>query len=167
MVAPFASGGLDVRSRALASRLAVCDHVWTHLHYRDFEGDCDGLQGYFLALCLDGAPAAREVTALHLPELKFHPSPASEHSSVLHPHKSKRAHNIDGGSSWWLAKKRNRKRKQKRLTPLPELLPLAYTLHATPGGQHLTWRPDNLTAVANFLRYHGAVHSLCQHVPCL
>ena len=168
VVAPFASGALDVRSRALASRFAVGDHVWTHLHHRDVEGDCDGLQGYFLALCLDSAPV--EVTALHLPDLKFHAPPASAHSTVLHPFKSRRAHGVDGGG--WLAAQ-------------PALLPLVFTLQpcsgapgtggmpggqrgmpGRPGGQHLSWRPDNLSVVDNFLRHRGAAHSLCQHVPC-
>ena len=154
VVAPFASGGLDVRSRALASRFALCDHVWTHLHHRDFDGDCDGLQGYFLAMCMDGGgAAAREVTALHLPELKFHPPPASLHSTVLHPHKSRQAHDAGGGSAaLWLA-------------ALPALLPLAFTLQLS-GGQHLGWTPQNRSVVASFLRHRDVPHSLCEHVPC-
>ena len=62
------------------------------------------------------------MTALHLPELKFHPPPASSvHSSVLHPHKSRQAHDAGGGSAYlssgaqWLATR-------------PALLPLAFTL---------------------------------------
>lgn len=61
------------------------------------------------------------MTALHLPELKFHPPPAAVHSSVLHPHKSRTAHDAGGGSphgglgvQW--------------LTARPALLPLAFTL---------------------------------------
>ena len=56
--------------------------------------------GHFYTPCYLGAnpspesnpnpnPNPNQVTALHLPELKFHPPPASVHSSVLHPHKSR------------------------------------------------------------------------------
>ena len=113
VLAPFASGGLDVRSRGLAARLAACEPLWEYVRSFDaangsYGASCDGLQGYFAARCLVGAgtasaparPARRTrpvqpgvALALHLPWLKFHPPfgrpplGARAHSSLLHPDK--------------------------------------------------------------------------------
>ena len=102
-----------------------------------------------MALCLSSATAEPEVTALHLPELKFHKPPASRRSSVLHP--VKMAHHVDNSpSTRWTAAK-------------PAMLPLAYTLK--PIMSHLMWQPNNHTVVANFLRFRDAL-DICEHVPC-
>ena len=66
VLAPFANGGLDIRSRALAEQAAACGPVWDYI--RDFNrsnasygASCDGMQGFFMARCLaDGLSAALE-----------------------------------------------------------------------------------------------------------
>lgn len=57
VLAPFASGGLDIRSRALAERLATCELLTDFLRGYDlrnssYGASCDGQQGYFVAKCL-------------------------------------------------------------------------------------------------------------------
>ena len=54
-VAPFASGGIDVRSWALA-RLGAhdCRLPWTD----EYQASCDGEQGYVLARCIAGLDPA-------------------------------------------------------------------------------------------------------------
>lgn len=62
VIAPFASGGLDVRSRRLAEAIAACDHVWSYLDHLEqikaappsaavpiVDISCDGTNGYLLA----------------------------------------------------------------------------------------------------------------------
>ena len=113
VLAPFASVGLDVRSRGLATRLAACEPLWEFVRHFDvgnesYGASCDGLQGYFAARCLVAAGATSVPTgparrtrpvqpgvarALHLPWLKFHPPfgrpplGARTHTSLLHPDK--------------------------------------------------------------------------------
>ena len=113
VLAPFASGGLDIRSRALAERIARCDELWEFVRgynvaNASYGASCDGQQGYFVAKCLalprtvDGVPPAasasvsaaaldpsditartRVATALHLPWPKFHPA-SRRHGARLH-----------------------------------------------------------------------------------
>lgn len=57
ILAPFASGGLDVRSRSLVEQLAACEQVWQFIRGFDasnvsYQASCDGQQGYFAARCL-------------------------------------------------------------------------------------------------------------------
>jgi hypothetical protein len=176
VLAPFASGGLDVRSRAFAAALAACDYVWAHLHHRDFEGDCDGLQGYFASLCLgndrssgNGGGAggggsgsdAGEVTALHLTVTKFHPPPADRHATILHPLKRPHPAHMSGASAsgaapLWAASGTG--------AAEPALLPLAFSLR--PSAQHLSWEPHNRSVVERYLRHRETPRSLCRHVPC-
>ena len=102
-LAPFASGGLDIRSRALAERLSVCTALWAFVGGFDpsnasYGASCDGQQGYFVARCLatyeastkdklgTAAPAGEGrrgvdksermhvATLLHLPWPKYHPA---------------------------------------------------------------------------------------------
>lgn len=111
-LAPFASGGLDIRSRALAEDFRRCDPLWQFVRGYDpanasYSASCDGQQGYFVARCLleqppDGTPAAaaaadgrdaasaasaadgtRLATLWHLPWPKFHP-PSRRHGARLH-----------------------------------------------------------------------------------
>lgn len=62
VVAPFASGGLDVRSRRLAEAIAACDYVWSYLDHLEqikaaparadvpiIDISCDSTNGYLLA----------------------------------------------------------------------------------------------------------------------
>eukprot|EP00966_Prymnesium_polylepis_P186599 4325486-Prymnesium_polylepis.1 len=56
VLAPFASGGLDIRSRALAERAVACELLWEFVKGFDagntsYGASCDGLQGYFMARC--------------------------------------------------------------------------------------------------------------------
>ncbi|KAL1519126.1 hypothetical protein AB1Y20_003389 [Prymnesium parvum] len=117
VLALFANGGLDIRSRALAERAAACDLVWAYIDRfnssnASYLASCDGLQGFFMARCFAdelnatqkpaqqrarsrGAPAASApvwiLTALHLPWPKYHPPSrgigARMHSSLIHPDK--------------------------------------------------------------------------------
>eukprot|EP00966_Prymnesium_polylepis_P244338 5651060-Prymnesium_polylepis.1 len=101
VLALFANGGLDIRSRHLAERAAACSPVWQYVRGFDqtnnsYLASCDGIQGYFMARCLaeeladgraatsagagaavqDVEPASTRpgvLTALHLPWPKFHP----------------------------------------------------------------------------------------------
>uniref|UniRef100_A0A7S3AX27 Uncharacterized protein n=1 Tax=Haptolina ericina TaxID=156174 RepID=A0A7S3AX27_9EUKA len=103
VLAPFANGGLDIRSRSLAEVAAGCELVWEYVRdyskeNKSYGGSCDGLQGFFLARCIAGNgplppelasrgrraarevdpvdpmhDAAKTITALHLPWPKFHP----------------------------------------------------------------------------------------------
>ena len=69
LIAPFATGALDVRSHALAERLSACDLLWEHVEHlgerrvehgaeRRFEHlgeqitSCDGGMGLFVGLCV-------------------------------------------------------------------------------------------------------------------
>ena len=112
VMAPFASGGLDIRSRPFAELMAACGLLDEFLRGFDlanssYGASCDGQQGYFVAKCLalPQAPAAssgpgagagagagldrrsldrtRVATALHLPWPKFHP-PSRRHGARLH-----------------------------------------------------------------------------------
>lgn len=111
VLAPFASGGLDIRSRGLVETTASCEELWRFVSGYDptnasYYVSCDGEQGYYLARCLaletralrdNGADAptagknTHAATLLHLPWPKFHvPSRrfgARLHSSLLHPHR--------------------------------------------------------------------------------
>ena len=58
LLAPFASGGLDIRSRALAQHAAACDLPRQYISGFDpsnwtYAGSCDGQHGYFVARCLE------------------------------------------------------------------------------------------------------------------
>ena len=179
VAAPFASGGLDVRSRALAERMASCDPLWTYLDHRDFYGDCDGLQGFFMAQCLgDGGgggggggggssggddSGSEEVVALHLTSEKFRPPPPAHtaasrqdsswaHAVVLHPVTDRRA--MPRRADRWRAPWADE----------PGLLPLGFTLR--PAAQHLSWRPTNRSAVRMYERHRQVPQRLCQHLPC-
>ena len=57
ILSPFASGGLDVRSRSLIERLVHCEQLWAYVRNFDlrnasYGASCDGQQGYFVAKCL-------------------------------------------------------------------------------------------------------------------
>jgi len=61
LLAPFASGGLDIRSRALAQHAAACDLPRQYILGFDpsnwtYAGSCDGQHGYFVARCLETRP---------------------------------------------------------------------------------------------------------------
>eukprot|EP00908_Phaeocystis_cordata_P000732 Transcript_10813.p2 GENE.Transcript_10813~~Transcript_10813.p2 ORF type:complete len:445 (+),score=68.26 Transcript_10813:126-1337(+) len=65
VTAPYASGGLDIRSRALAERMGRCDELRRYLRgyaagalSLNYSYSCDGIQGFWIARCL--APALRE-----------------------------------------------------------------------------------------------------------
>ena len=175
VAAPFASGGLDVRSRALAERMASCDPLWTYLDHRDFYGDCDGLQGFFMALCLDGGGGGgdssggdggggEEVVALHLTSDKFRPPPPAHaasrqdrswvHATVLHPIVERAGRGTPRRADRWRAPWADE----------PGLLPLGFTVR--PAAQHLSWRPTNRSAVRMYERHREAPQRLCQHLPC-
>ena len=64
-VAPFASGGLDIRSRSLVEALSECAELWEFVKgfnptNQSYGASCDGQQGYFVARCLQ-LPAASAV----------------------------------------------------------------------------------------------------------
>lgn len=112
-LSPFASGGIDIRSRALAARLSACHELWQFIDGFDpanasYAASCDGQQGFFFARCmhahlrsatsavrsgtathhLSGATdadggSAHIATLLHLPWPKFHP-PSRRHGARLH-----------------------------------------------------------------------------------
>lgn len=172
VVAPFASGGLDVRSRSLAELLSACDHPWAHEQFQDCRGSCDGMMGFFAALCLENSPDDRPVWAWHLTDYKFggcDHRPAG-HEVVLHPCK------LHGGQQGTLpgAKQRRLRAVDAVLsgeahTPASRtLLPLPYELRPT--ARHLGWVPRNRSASAGFVklaaRKAGAAQ-LCAHLPCL
>eukprot|EP00316_Scyphosphaera_apsteinii_P009333 CAMPEP_0119313538 /NCGR_PEP_ID=MMETSP1333-20130426/29429_1 /TAXON_ID=418940 /ORGANISM="Scyphosphaera apsteinii, Strain RCC1455" /LENGTH=239 /DNA_ID=CAMNT_0007318395 /DNA_START=655 /DNA_END=1371 /DNA_ORIENTATION=- len=89
VIAPFASGALDVRSYALVQQFSACEHVWKHLEHRRFVTACDGGMGYFMALCLQ---PHQTISAFHLTYDKMHPAfmPITHHSCVAHPNKQQR-----------------------------------------------------------------------------
>lgn len=73
VLAPFANGGLDIRSRSLAEQAATCELVWEYVRGFDannasYGGSCDGLQ----VLRVGGdlfCPAGRSAAAAAAPEL--------------------------------------------------------------------------------------------------
>jgi len=90
-VAPFAEGGLDVRSRAFVQLSVACEAAWAAAA-RDKPGGasaglgaCDGVQGYLLAQCIGNS----SVDLFHLTWLQFAHSPTA-HAVVLHSQKSRR-----------------------------------------------------------------------------
>lgn len=57
VLAPFASGGLDVRARSLVEQIAKCEEIWDFIRGFDvtnvsYQASCDGQHGYFVARCL-------------------------------------------------------------------------------------------------------------------
>ena len=107
VIGPFASGGLDIRSRGLAELIATTGydqrfaHEWTleglHNGCEDdrescLDGEwavaCDALQGYLVARTLrhasNSGTGVPNVTALHLTTSKFHYPPTKTDTSILH-----------------------------------------------------------------------------------
>ena len=65
VLAPFATGAMDVRNRAFAHLIDSCPQIVT-----DQRGaGCDGWQGWAAARCLDGSE--EQLGILHLPATKF------------------------------------------------------------------------------------------------
>jgi len=105
IISPFASGGLDVRSRALAVAVSACDWAWEYVHYHsrargceDYHTSCsvddpavacDAVQGYIVTKCLGRrlvTEGSASVTALHLTWSKYHPIAPRVHTVLVHPH---------------------------------------------------------------------------------
>ncbi|KAL1523595.1 hypothetical protein AB1Y20_018531 [Prymnesium parvum] len=185
VIAPFASGGLDVRSRALAERLAACDSVWEHVRRAEpsrAAGACDGLQGFFAARCLaaSGDLLRRGVLlALHLPASKFHrpagraPLGPREHTTLLHPDKRCLS------DRWWYrhAKPADRDGWCGSTTPSFKwneglaILPFPFRVDAlqrSDGSQLLTWQPMNGSMMKQYVELQASVHAskLCELFPC-
>ena len=139
-ISPFASGGLDIRSRALAELVVAAGfdarfaHEWTNeaAHggcedYRTSCGNdewaaaCDALQGYLVARTLRaaarGAPWATDgranVTALHLTMSKFHYPPPGLATAVMH------AGELKGAKTWTSEPAGWRYRRGTAMLPIP------------------------------------------------
>ena len=157
-VAPFASGGVDIRSHALAKLVAASGydakfaHEWTSAgghrgceDYRascaptDWAAACDGLQGYLVGLALrDGARggAALDVTALHLTASKFHRPPLTPSTSVVH------GGSLKGAATWTAEPVDWRYHVGSAMLPLP--------MRLTAGAKGLHWEALSTQAVHAF-----------------
>ena len=154
LIAPFASGALDVRSRALVQHFVACEYVWEYLANWETEQNlaCDGGMGHFVALCV-----REPITALHLPKAKLHGVPADHvagpHCTVIHPNKAlARVRWPQGG----------------RAAP-PAMLPIPFTILPPTGvGTHATWVATNESLVRAYQHYRkrGLDDRLCDAVPC-
>ena len=155
LIAPFASGALDVRSRSLVQRFTACDYVWEYLAAWQTEQSrglsCDGGMGHFIALCV-----REPITALHLPTAKFQrvaaDRAAGKHCTVVHPNKEHVHVRWPHG----------------RATQ-PAMLPIPLTIHPPTGlGTHATWTASNESLVRAYQSYtqRGLGDRLCDVVPC-
>ena len=187
VLAPFANGGLDIRSRALADRGVACAQVWDYLRgynasNASYLASCDGLQGYFFARCLAtprlDAPPTSVGTALHLPWPKYHPpsrgSGARAHSSVMHPDK----HCLHGGA--WYRSAADAAANCEPSVPgwkwnqgqalLPFPFDLGLSLRPRDGSAVLGWTSWNLTAIRRYRALHAdrarADERYCDELPC-
>uniref|UniRef100_A0A7S3BLE2 Uncharacterized protein n=1 Tax=Haptolina ericina TaxID=156174 RepID=A0A7S3BLE2_9EUKA len=196
VLAPFANGGLDIRSRAMAEHAAGCEQVWQYVAGFDptnqsYLGSCDGLQGYFLARCPapvqhveagseaaagDGPGAVPLGTALHLPWPKFHPpgraAGVRTHSSLIHPDKR-----CLHGGAWY----RSATKAAADCDPAvpgwkwhegQALLPFAFSLaverRPLDASQVLTWSAWNLSSVQRYHQLHAKREDsrYCDELPC-
>ena len=163
LISPFASGGLDVRSRRLAEALTSCEAPWSYLQRLEesFKADgtrpvdgcqCDSTYGYLLALCL--APLAANVTALHLTKHKFHSPPPTRHTTVLHPvkdgYKAAEAFDVRHANPWnWSS--------GAAMAPLRFSLLLRDIHHA---GGHASKEASGWRERPELSREHGHLHEL-------
>ena len=159
VLAPFASGGIDIRSRQLVvATFRTCSASWHYLqtfqpqeHRNRVGGDCDGLQGFFAVLCLSEQESPKEMVAVHLPWPKYHPSTRPRiHTVCMHPHR--KAHLP--AAPW------NRGR---------AILPFPFRLNiSTTGRREVYWVPENRAAIKSYLRLHHrrADEMYCDVLPC-
>ena len=184
VVGPFASGGMDVRSRRFAEVLSRCAfaheyaHEWTALKlhggcedYRlescgvsDWAGACDSIQGYLLVRCMreqrwatsepSGEPRSSDVTLLHLTGGKFHAPPTRAQTTVVH------GGTLKGGDA------SAAERDAWRWHLGAAMLPLEFTLSLSERGAR--WCPLNRSAVAAFERARRSAGRACHAgtVPC-
>ena len=160
VVAPFPSGGLDVRSSTLVKMIASVGidatyaHSWTvdgghrgcednRKSCRDNEwaGACDGIQGYIVARTMQRLAAKHgrspNVTAWHLTQRKFHAPPPELDTSVMHGGQLKGAINWVKTPPDW------------RYYTGDALLPLAMRLIPTERG--IKWQAEDPAHVAKYL----------------
>ena len=157
-VAPFASGGLDIRSRSLAELVASVGfdvkfaHEWTsegaHGGCEDYQetcgandwaAACDGLQGYVISRTLHLAKreaAAPNVTVLHLTGSKFHYPPPGVSTSVMHGMELKSAKDWKAPPSAW------------RYHHGSAMMPIPLRLFPTAGG--IGWQAEDRRQVEAF-----------------
>ena len=185
VMSPYASGGLDIRSRAIVELVAGCDGMRVYLSGFErlnvsYQLSCDGLQGYFMARCLapymreaaTARPGATAATALHLPWPKFHPpsgrAGARMHTSIVHPEKrpckaseppGSTRHACDPAMSNW------------QWNEGRALLPFPFSLHLLSranGEVGLGWEPWNRTAVRRYYKLHEKREDerYCDELPC-
>lgn len=156
VLAPFASGGLDIRSRQLAlATFGACTASRRYLqtfrpkkHHNRVGGDCDGLQGYFVVKCLSEREGPKEVVVLHLPWPKYHPSTQPRiHTVCIHP--QRKAH--FPAARW---------NKGQALLPFP------FRLRNITGRVH--WSAEDSAAIKSYLRLHlhREDEKYCDVLPC-
>ena len=159
VVAPFPSGGLDVRSRSLAEAMSACDEAeaymasWTsserqhggcedyrtHCGENEWAGACDGIFGYLLAACMRAGAGVfgqiKHIHAVHLPMwAKFTGPPPRVSTTVIHGGALEELDKLPSahGASWkW--------HKGAALLPID----LRLTLSHRTGG--IRWEPKNQT----------------------
>ena len=154
-VGPFASGGIDIRSRRFAQMVVAAGfdarfaHAWTseggHRGCEDYRrscgadewaGACDGLQGYLVARTLRGAQVPVNVTVLHLTGRKFHAPPPGASTSVMHAGELKRARGWTAPPANW------RFYSGKAMLPIP--------MRLLPTTQGVGWRAEDPQQVDAF-----------------
>ena len=152
-VFPFASGGLDVRSRALVDALRECGdameyaHAWSLMGAHcgceasrgrcdpdEWAAACDGVQGHFVARCM-WRRRLQNVTAFHLTLRKFYASSSGRpprDATVMHPYKRKARPGRTSEKAWeW---------------PVGlAMLPMRFTLYPSASG--VRWEAANPAAV--------------------
>lgn len=158
--APFATGAIDIRSRALAQSIGLCEHAWAFVHETWAGGHegcerrdepCsfdswtiagDGFQGFLNAMCNDWQ--RHNVTAYHLTWAKFESyssrSGMNPHASVMHNYKDWRGNN-KRESEW------GRHLPHGWVWNLGEaMLPFEFTLYRTKAGG-IGWVPRDADAM--------------------
>jgi hypothetical protein len=169
--APFAVGGIDVRSRALAQTMGLCGEAWAFVQEAwaggheacplsvGRHGPCshdswsvagDGYQGLLAAMCNDWR--RHNITAHHLTWSKFESNiqrgGPNLHASVMHGYKDYKVEtqgkDLPRAWVWNMGE---------------AMLPLEYTLYQTEAGG-IGWEPRDIRQALEFKRVfkqHGEV----------